>query len=142
MSVPGAWNKTSPLKWLAWLLLFALCGLRCRPIRSELGALRLRLGQRCTFHWTYDSSRFSSAGSYCWSTICGESLQIAVIATAFGVLLSLPIGLLAARNMMPIWVTWPARLFIAVCRSFHPVITAILFVKAVGFRCYGGDFGA
>jgi phosphonate transport system permease protein len=67
-----------------------------------------------------------------------ESLQIAVIATFFGILISLPIGLLAARNLMPPWVTWPARTLIALCRSFHPIIVAILFVKAVGFGAIAG----
>ena len=67
-----------------------------------------------------------------------ESLQIAIIATAVGVLLSLPIGLLAARNLMPLWVTWPARMLIALCRSFHPVIVAIVFVKALGFGALSG----
>ncbi|WP_046865673.1 phosphonate ABC transporter, permease protein PhnE [Microvirga massiliensis] len=67
-----------------------------------------------------------------------ESLQIAVIATFFGVILSLPIGFLAARNLMPPWVTWPTRLFIALCRSFHPIIVAILFVKAIGFGALAG----
>ena len=67
-----------------------------------------------------------------------ESLEIAIIATAFGIVLSLPIGLAASRNLMPIWVTWPARAFIALCRSFHPVIVAILFVKAVGFGAIAG----
>ena len=39
---------------------------------------------------------------------------------------------------MPPWVTWPARVLIALCRSFHPVIVAILFVKAVGFGALAG----
>ncbi len=67
-----------------------------------------------------------------------ESLEIAVLASFFGVLLSLPIGLAAARNLMPMWVTWPARAVIAACRTFHPVIVAILFVKAVGFGALAG----
>jgi phosphonate transport system permease protein len=67
-----------------------------------------------------------------------ETLEIAVIASALGIALSLPIGLLAARNLMPAWVTWPMRLFIALCRSFHQVIIAILFVKAVGFGALAG----
>jgi phosphonate transport system permease protein len=67
-----------------------------------------------------------------------ESLQIGIIATAAGVLLSLPLGFLAARNLMPIWVTWFARGIIVLCRSFHPVIVAILFVKAVGFGALAG----
>ena len=62
-----------------------------------------------------------------------ESIEIAIIASLIGILISLPIGLLAARNLMPGWVFWPTRAFIAVTRSFHPMIFAILFVKAVGF---------
>ncbi len=67
-----------------------------------------------------------------------ESLQIAVLATALGLLLSLPLGLLAARNLMPGWVSWTARLVITICRTFHPVIVAIVFVKAVGFGALAG----
>jgi len=67
-----------------------------------------------------------------------ESLQIAIIATGAGVLLALPLGLCAARNLMPLPVTVAARGVIALCRTFHPVIVAILFVKAVGFGALAG----
>ncbi len=67
-----------------------------------------------------------------------ESLEIAVIATAIGIAISLPLGLMSARNLSPAWISWPARLLIALCRSFHPVIVAIIFVKAVGFGAIAG----
>ena len=67
-----------------------------------------------------------------------ETLEIAVISSALGIALSLPIGLFAARNLMPAWITWPMRFLIALCRSFHQVIIAILFVKAVGFGALAG----
>ena len=67
-----------------------------------------------------------------------ESLEIAVLASFIGILISLPVGLAASRNLMPVWVTWPARAVIAICRSFHPVIVAIVFVKAVGFGALAG----
>lgn len=67
-----------------------------------------------------------------------ESLQIAVVASLLGILLALPIGLLGARNLMPGWATWPARSLVALCRALHPVIVAILFVKAVGFGALAG----
>ena len=67
-----------------------------------------------------------------------ESLQIAVLATVVGVVLSIPLGLLAARNLIPAYVSWVARAVIALCRSFHPIIVAILFVKAVGFGALAG----
>lgn len=67
-----------------------------------------------------------------------ESLQIAVIATFVGVLLSLPLALMAARNLSPAALAAVARTVIALCRSFHPIIVAILFVKAVGFGALSG----
>ena len=67
-----------------------------------------------------------------------ESMEIAILASCAGILISLPVGLLASRNLMPVWATWPARMCIALCRSFHPVIVAILFVKAVGFGALAG----
>jgi phosphonate transport system permease protein len=67
-----------------------------------------------------------------------ESLEIAVLATALGIALALPVGLLSARNLMPAWLSWPARLLIVSARSFHPVIVAIVFVKAVGFGALAG----
>jgi len=35
-------------------------------------------------------------------------------------------------------VSWPARLIVVLARSFHPVVVAILFVKAVGFGALAG----
>lgn len=67
-----------------------------------------------------------------------ESMQIAVLATFFGVLFSLPIAVLGARNLMPAWATWPARLVVTLCRAFNPVIVAIIFIKAVGFGALAG----
>lgn len=67
-----------------------------------------------------------------------ESLQIAILATVFGTLISLPLGIAAARNLSPTPVAWTARTLIVIARTFHPVIVAILFVKAVGFGALAG----
>ena len=67
-----------------------------------------------------------------------ERLQIAIISTAVGVLLSLPLGLAAARNLAPAPLAWASRGLIVAFRTFHPVIVAILFVKAVGFGALAG----
>ena len=67
-----------------------------------------------------------------------ESLQIAILATAFGVGLSLPLGIAAARNLSIAPLAWTARALIALFRSFHSLIVAILFVKAVGFGALAG----
>ena len=67
-----------------------------------------------------------------------ETMQIAVLATAIGILLSLPVGLMSASNMSPAPLRAFGRGLIAVCRALHPVISAILFVKAVGFGPLAG----
>ena len=67
-----------------------------------------------------------------------ESLQIAILASTLGIVLALPVSLAAARNLMPAWLSWPARFVIVAARSLHPVIVAILFVKAVGFGALAG----
>jgi len=67
-----------------------------------------------------------------------ESVEIAILASALGVLISIPTAVLGARNLMPAVVTWPVRAFVTLCRTFHPVIVAILFVKAVGFGALAG----
>ena len=67
-----------------------------------------------------------------------ESLQITVLASLFGILCAIPLSLLGARNLMPLWATWPSRIIVSMCRSLHPVILAILLVKAVGFGALAG----
>lgn len=67
-----------------------------------------------------------------------ESLQIAIIATILGVLISIPAAIMAARNVAPPPVYALGRALIIVARSFHPVIVAIIFVKAVGFGPLAG----
>jgi phosphonate transport system permease protein len=67
-----------------------------------------------------------------------ESVQIAILASLIGTLLAIPLAVIAARNLMPAVVTWPARVVIILCRSFHPIILAIIAVKAVGFGALAG----
>ncbi|MEX1056133.1 MAG: phosphonate ABC transporter, permease protein PhnE, partial [Natronospirillum sp.] len=67
-----------------------------------------------------------------------ESFQIAFLATLLGVFLSIPIAVMAARNVAPLPVYYLGRAIIIVSRSFHPVIVAILFVAAVGFGPLAG----
>ncbi|SIS77363.1 phosphonate ABC transporter, permease protein PhnE [Paracoccus saliphilus] len=67
-----------------------------------------------------------------------ESLKIAILATFGGVLLSIPIAFMAAGNIAPRPIFYLGRAIIIIARSFHPVIVAIIFVKAVGFGPLAG----
>ena len=61
-----------------------------------------------------------------------ETIKIAILATFFGMLLSLPLGLLSSRNLFPNYITYPSRAVVSACRSLPSLIWAIVFVIIVG----------
>ena len=67
-----------------------------------------------------------------------ESLTMTVCATVAGVLLSIPIGIGAARNLVHPAVYFVCRAIVAVSRSLQEIIVAILFVAMVGFGPFAG----
>ena len=71
-----------------------------------------------------------------------ETVAMAAIGTTIATILALALCIFAARNLMPPLVTWPARLIVVMARSFHPVIVAIVFVKAVGFGALAGTLAS
>ncbi len=67
-----------------------------------------------------------------------ESLQMAVASSLIGMLLAIPLGLCAARNLAPRPLYLAARGFIVVGRTFHEVLIAIFCVKLFGFGPVAG----
>ncbi|TDQ85435.1 phosphonate transport system permease protein [Dongia mobilis] len=67
-----------------------------------------------------------------------ESLTMTVTSTVVGILISVPIGIGAARNLAPAWIYLVCRAIIAVSRSFQEVIIAILLVAMFGFGPFAG----
>jgi phosphonate transport system permease protein len=62
-----------------------------------------------------------------------DSLHIATVGTAFGVLMALPFGFLAARNVTPLPVlNWLARLVLICARSVNTLVFALFFVAVFG----------
>jgi phosphonate transport system permease protein len=66
------------------------------------------------------------------------TVQIALWGTALAVLLSIPFGLLAARNVAPTWVVQPVRRLMDVFRSINELVIATLFLVAVGPGPFAG----
>lgn len=67
-----------------------------------------------------------------------ESVQMALAASFFGMILAIPLGLCAARNLVPMPIYLVGRAILAVSRTFHEVIVAIFFVKIFGFGPLAG----
>lgn len=67
-----------------------------------------------------------------------ESLTMTFTSTVIGVLLAIPVGLGAARNIAPRPVYYFCRALIALSRTFQEIIIAILFVAMFGFGPLAG----
>lgn len=67
-----------------------------------------------------------------------ESIEMAIAATLIGMILAIPLGLCAARNLAPTPVYLAARSIVVLTRTFHEVVIAIFFVKIVGFGPLAG----
>ncbi|MGE0223483.1 MAG: phosphonate ABC transporter, permease protein PhnE [Acetobacteraceae bacterium] len=67
-----------------------------------------------------------------------ESLTMAVTSTMVGIVISIPFGIGAARNLVPMPVYLVCRAVIAVSRSLHEIVVAILLVALVGFGTFAG----
>ncbi|MFW5801747.1 MAG: phosphonate ABC transporter, permease protein PhnE [Spirochaeta sp.] len=98
------------------------------------GAVRAR-----SFFSGFLSPDFASRGGALWQGLM-ESLTMTITATVLGILLSVPIGLGAARNIAPLPVYLLCRGIVSVSRSFQEVIIAIFFVAAIGFGPLAGVF--
>lgn len=67
------------------------------------------------------------------------TVAIGVLATGIGGVLSIPVGLLAARNVSPHpAVYWAARVWILVVRAVPELIIAVVFVAALGLGPIAG----
>lgn len=67
-----------------------------------------------------------------------ESLTMTFTSTVAGVLISVPIGIGAARNVAPRWIYLVCRSIIAISRSLQEIIVAIFFVALFGFGAFAG----
>jgi len=136
-----AWRPPSvwPRHWMGpalWLLALAFLGwnaasLEVHPERIARGLARLGTVAAKAFPPDFQRSGLLFAGIL-------ESVEIATLSTLFGVLLGIPVAVLAARNVVPLPVYGGGRAVITLGRTFHELIVAILFVKAVGFGALAG----
>ncbi|MET9486191.1 phosphonate ABC transporter, permease protein PhnE [Nocardia sp. NPDC006630] len=81
---------------------------------------------------------FGALGSELFTSAL-ETVAIGIVATAIGIVLSIPAGILAARNVTPhVSIYWVARAWILVVRAVPELILAVVFVAAVGLGPIAG----
>ena len=104
-------------------------------VRWERLVLGMERAQR--FFAGFAPPDFTTRGSVIREGIL-ESLTMTVVSTLFGILVSIPIALGAARNIAHPIVYGLCRGIITVSRTFQEVIIAILFVVMFGFGPFAG----
>ncbi len=140
--VPSRWRRPPLIAnpWLRW----ALMGGALVYLAIGLGSLEVNWARAMTggeralrFLDGFLQPDFVSR----WRDIqqgLAESLTMTLTATVVGVLISVPIGIGAARNIAPLPLYLACRGLIAVSRSLQEIIVAILFVAMVGFGPLAG----
>lgn len=66
------------------------------------------------------------------------TVQIALWGVTLAVLFAIPLSLLAARNISPVWIVQPVRRVLDVFRSINELVIATLFLVAVGPGPFAG----
>lgn len=126
------------MRWEAALSLGLLLLVAWAVYRSEFDlAALVHSGPRFTEFFTrLVPPNWSVATLVLNSTL--ETLVIALAGTALAVVISLPLGFLAASNVCPAWVAQPIKFFLGFLRSIPLIVVAIVFVVAVGLGPFPG----
>lgn len=139
---PSQWTRppmieSAPLRWSLWggalvYLVVAIWMIDFDPARVMEG-----LERSADFFGGLLAPDFTSR----WPIIrrgLVDSVVMTVVSTAAGVLLSIPVGLGAARNLAfkPVYLF--CRGLLAVARAFHELIYAVIFVALFGYGPFAG----
>ncbi|WP_151705367.1 phosphonate ABC transporter, permease protein PhnE [Nitrincola alkalilacustris] len=138
----GLW-KPLPLirdaryRWL--LIIAAVVYLLLAVISIDVNWARVAegLSRGMNFIAAFASPDFTSRGGDILDGLI-ESLTMTLTSTVIGILLAIPVGIGAARNIAPLPVYLFCRSIIAISRTFQEVIIAILFVVMFGFGPLAG----
>lgn len=66
------------------------------------------------------------------------TLQIALWGTALAIIIAIPLGLAAARNVSPVWVQQPVRRLLDLLRAVPDLVVGTIFLVAVGLGPFAG----
>ena len=140
---PGTWKRppvffqNAALRYAMWVLVLVWFVLALNTIEVNW----TRVAEGLDRGWRFIKGFLTPDFTTRWrdiSTGLVESLTMTLTSTVVGVILSIPIGIGAARNVAPKAIYYVCRSIIAVSRSLQEIIIAILFVAMFGFGPFAG----
>ena len=129
--------KSSRLRWGLWLGVAIYLALAFGTMEVDW----VRVGEGMTRGKRFVLAFFPPDFTSRWDSIQDgilESLLMAITSTVIGIILSIPVGLGASRNLAYRPVYLFCRGILAVSRTFPEIILAIFFVKFFGFGPFAG----
>ena len=100
---------------------------------AKLGDGAINMGEFLTRLFPPDFSKFGTIFS-----LLIETLQMAIVGTVLGAVLSLFMAFAASSNIAPKWMYYPARWVMNIIRSVPDLVFALMFVSAVGLGPFAG----
>lgn len=129
-------QKRSWFSLFTWAILIAVLAWSWHGAEMAPLTLFRDAGNMATFAADFFPPDFSQ-----WQQYLGEmlvTLQIAVWGTALSIVLSIPLGLMSAENLVPWWIYQPTRRLMDACRAINEMVFAMLFVVEVGLGPFAG----
>ena len=128
---PQRWIGTALWAVLTAFLIWNVFELDVDPARVARGFARFSTVMARAFPPDFHRYKLIASGVL-------ESVEMATLSTLLGVLIGIPVAVFAARTAVPLLVYLGGRSTITLGRTFHELIVAIIFVKAVGFGVFAG----
>jgi phosphonate transport system permease protein len=100
---------------------------------AKLGEGTVNMGEFLARLFPPDFSKFGTIVA-----LLVETLQMAIVGTVLGAVLSLLVAFTAASNIAPPWLYYPARWVMNIIRSVPDLVFALMFVSAVGLGPFAG----
>lgn len=100
---------------------------------AKLGDGAINMGEFLSRLFPPDFSKFGTIFS-----LLVETLQMAIVGTVLGAVLSLFMAFAASSNIAPKWMYYPARWVMNIIRSVPDLVFALMFVSAVGLGPFAG----
>lgn len=134
---PPRWERPSLLTFLVWVAVLALLVSSFTGAQVSVGALMSGLpaiGRFLAAAFPPDLSRLDKV-----LVALAETFQMAVAGTTIGVVLAVPLAVLAAATLSPSrLLAAAARALIALFRTIPDLVWALIFVVAVGLGPFAG----
>ena len=129
--------KRAWLRWLLWLAAACYLAVALGTIEVNWARVWDGLPRGGRFLAAFFPPDFTTRWEDIYPGIL-ESIWMTIVSTVIGILISIPVGVGAARNIAPAPVYYFCRGILATSRSFQEVILAIFFVKLFGFGPFAG----